>query len=253
LSALGPTAKAVKAQRRALPAEHPGRKLEAAQSEVTSATLDLYRGLRDAVSEAAFFLIYGNLHTFNSGDERLTDPEAPATTEPRELSWVREALASMEEGGYPDALARVACLLASGGEPLPLAKLQLAHEMLEEYRDLLPDLAPADVRRIAGRQQIIVRYEPEKALETLPALLKSPGDGDRLLVLLDRVFADGRVQRIQPTPEQKEMFSRIRAVLGASRRRLAAPRLQSAAARRRPPSTRIAGAARKTRKAKGKA
>jgi pimeloyl-ACP methyl ester carboxylesterase len=252
LSALGPTAKAVKAQRRALPAEHPGRKLEAAQSEVTSATLDLYRGLRDAVSEATFFLIYGNLHTFLNGDERTTDPEAPATTEPRELSWVRDALASMKEGGYPEALARVACLLAAGGEPLPLAKLQLAHEMLEEYRDLLPELAPADVRRLAGREQIIVRYEPEKALETLPALLRSPKDRDRLLVLIDRVFADPRVQRIQPTAEQKKMFGRIRAVLGAPRRRLSAPRpLKAAAARRRSGTTRNARTA--ARNPKGKA
>ena len=80
----------------------------------------------------------------------------------------------MEQGGYPEALARVACLLAHDDEPLPLSRLQLAHEMLEEYRDLLPPLSPAEVRRIAGQQQIIVRYEPEKALETLPALLKSP-------------------------------------------------------------------------------
>jgi pimeloyl-ACP methyl ester carboxylesterase len=239
-SALGPMAEAVKAQRRALPAEHPGRKLEGAQSEITSATLDLYRGLRDAVSEASFFLTYGNLYAFYFGEGREIDLSAPSPADPRELPYVQEALASMEQGGYPEALARVACLLAGGGEPLPLAKLQLAHEMLEDYRGLLPELAPADVRRIAGRQQIIVRYEPEKALATLPALLESPRDGDRLLVLLDRVFADERVQRIEPTADQKEMFSRIRAVLGASGRRL-----RSAATRRRSGSTRRAKTGRK--------
>ena len=241
LGALGPTAQAVKGQRRALGAEHPGRKIEAAQSDVTSATLDLYRGLRDAVSEAAFFLMYGNLHAFYFDDGREPDSSAPSATDPRELSWVREALASMEEGGYPEALARVACLLAHGGEPLPLAKLQLAHEMLEEYRDLLPQLAPADVRRIAGRQQIIVHYEPEKALETLPALLKSPKDRDRLLALLDRVLADPRVQDTQPTAEQRRMFGQIHAVLGGARRRLSAP------------ARRIPKAARKNPRAKGRA
>jgi hypothetical protein len=130
--------------------------------------------------------------------------------------------------------------------------------MLDEYRDLLPALAPADVRRIAGRQQIVVRYEPEKALETLPALLKSPEDRDRLLVLLERVFADKRVQRIQPTTEQKETFARIRAVLGAPRRRLSARRQLAApasvaAARPRSASTRNARAPGKNLKAKGKA
>ena len=252
LSALGPAAQAVKAQRRAVPPEHPGRKLEGAQSEVVSATLDLYRGLRDAISEAAFFLIYGNLYSFYLGDGREIDSSTEPAADPRSLVWVKEALASMEQGGYPEALARVACLLADGSEPLLLSKLQLAHEMLEEYRDLLPQLSPADVRRIAGQQQIIVRYEPEKALETLPALLKSPEDRNRLLVLLDRVFADERVQRTQPSSEQKEMFASIRAVLGAARRRLPAPG-RLAAARRRSGSARTARPNGRNSKSKGKA
>jgi pimeloyl-ACP methyl ester carboxylesterase len=247
LWALGPTAKAVKAQRRALPPEHPARALEAAQSEVSSAALDLFRGTRDAMSEAAFFLIYGNLHTFNFGGGRGSDTSESAAADPREQSWVRESLASMEEGGYPEALARIACLLAPGDEPLPLSKLQLAHKMLEEHRELLPSLPPADVRRIAGRQQIIVRYEPEKALKTLPALLKSPKDRERLLLLCDRVFADERVQRTQPTIGQKEMLGRIRAVLGATRQRLFA-----VAARRPSGSTRNARTAGRILKAKGK-
>jgi pimeloyl-ACP methyl ester carboxylesterase len=230
--ALGPMAEAVKAQRRTLPADHPARQLEAAQSGVASATLDLHRGLRDALSEAAFFLIYGNLHAFYFDDGRESEPSAAPAADPREQPWVREALASMEEGGYPAALARVACLLAHGGEPLPLSKLQLAHEMLEEYRDLLPQLSPANVRLLAGRQQIIVHYEPQKALDTLPALLDSPEDRHRLLALVERVFADHRVQRTRPTSGQREMFARIRAVLGALPQPLPAPRRSSTKATR---------------------
>jgi pimeloyl-ACP methyl ester carboxylesterase len=232
LSAVGPAAEAVKAQRVALPAEHPARRTEAAQSEIASATLDLYRGLRDAWSEAAFFLLYGNLYAFQSGDERGIDESSPAT-EPRDLPWVRDALASIDKGGYPEALARVGCLLARGGEPLPLARLQLAHDMLEEYRDLLPALAPADVRRIAGQQQIIVRYEPELAVETLPRLLAAPQDRHRLMTLLERVFADERVKRTQPTGEQKQMVASIQSVLGTPRAHLAA-----AASTRAPRSSR---------------
>ena len=40
-------------------------------------------------------------------------------------------------------------------------------------------------------------------------------DRDRLLTLLERVLADKRVQRIQPSAEQKAMLARIRGVLGA--------------------------------------
>ena len=91
--------------------------------------------------------------------------------------------------------------------------------MIEEYRDLLPELAPDEARRIGGEQEIIARYEPEKAVETLPVLLAEPKDRDRLLTLLERVLADRRVQRIQPSAEQKAMLARIRGVLGAVDRR----------------------------------
>jgi hypothetical protein len=48
----------------------------------------------------------------------------------------------------------------------------------------------------------------------LPALLPDWADRDRLLTLLERVLADERVQRIQPSAEQTAMLARIRQVLG---------------------------------------
>jgi hypothetical protein len=81
------------------------------------------------------------------------------------------------------------------------------------------------MRRIRGEQEIIVHYEAEKAIETLPALLTGREDRDRLLTLLDRFMADKRVQALEPTAGQTAMLERIRAVLGrpaARRPRLAA-------------------------------
>jgi pimeloyl-ACP methyl ester carboxylesterase len=211
---LAPAAQAVKAQRQAVDADHPARKLESAVSEVTSASLDSYRALRDAVAESAFFQIYGNAFELYLGDGR--DAETAAIpSDPRELSFVKEALASIDKGGYAQALARVAFLLAHRDEPLPLSRLQLAQELIEEYAELLPELAPDEARRIQGEQEIIARYEPDRAVETLPVLLAGRKDRTRLLTLLDRVLADERVQRIEPSPEQKAMLARIRSVLGS--------------------------------------
>ena len=131
---------------------------------------------------------------------------------------MREALASIEKGGYPEALARVACLLGRFGEPLPLDRLQLAHDLLEEYRDMLPALERDEVRRIAGQQQTIVRYARDRALETLPALFARPGDSERLVELLERVFNDERVQLTRPTVDQKTMYRRIRDLLAVTPR-----------------------------------
>jgi hypothetical protein len=52
----------------------------------------------------------------------------------------------------------------------------------------------------------------------LSALLPDRADRDRLLTLLERVLADERVQRIQPSAEQTAMLARIRQVLGATGR-----------------------------------
>ena len=81
---LAPTAQAVKAQRHALAPEDPARKLESGVSELTSASLDCYRALRDAAAEAAFFQVYANLFAFYLDNEKgietarsVDDPRPP--------------------------------------------------------------------------------------------------------------------------------------------------------------------------------
>ena len=59
------------------------------------------------------------------GDKGDPETVAPAV-DPRELPFVKEALASIDKGGYPEALARVGFLMAHQDEPLPLARVQLA-------------------------------------------------------------------------------------------------------------------------------
>jgi pimeloyl-ACP methyl ester carboxylesterase len=223
---LAPAAQAVKTHRQALGADHPGRKVESTVSELTSAGLDCHRGLRDAVAEAAFFQIYGNLFALYFDDENsAASPAQPVN--PRDLPLVKDTLAVIDKGGYAEALARVAFLMAHEDTPLPLSRLQLAHELIEDYRGLLPQLAPDELRRIGGEQEVIARYEPDRAIETLPLLLADPMDRNRLVNLLERVLADRRVQRIQPSTQQAAMLARIRAVLGLgaspSRRAHAAP------------------------------
>ena len=219
---LAPAAEAVKAQRQALEPDHPTRQLESTASEMLSASLDCYRALRDTAAEVTFFQVYGNLFAFYLGDER--DPEAATpVVDPRELPFVKEALASIDQGGYAEALARVGFLMAHRNG-LPLTRLQLASDLLEDYRDLLPDLPRDEARRIGGEQEIIARYEPDKAVETLPMLLAARKDRDRLVTLLERVLGDKRVQRIQPSPEQTAMLARIRGVLGGAGRSPAPPK-----------------------------
>ena len=141
----------------------------------------------------------------HEADERA----AQIAAEPRDLPFVKEALASIEEGGFAEALARVGALLARRGAPLPLARLALKQGLTVEYRALLPDVTPDQWRRIRGEQDIIVRYEPEKAIAALPKLLSKQGDRERLVTLVRRLLADERMRRFEPTTEQLDMMENI--------------------------------------------
>jgi pimeloyl-ACP methyl ester carboxylesterase len=224
LAWVAPVAQQIRSQRKAVSNDAPSRKVEAAMAELVSASLDHYRALRDAKSEAQFFSTFGNMFSLFVADKHEADERVAATTsDPRELPFVKEALASIKEGGYTEAFARVACLLARKDDSLPLSRLVMRQELAKEYSDLLPSLAPDQWRRIRGEQEIIARYEPEQSINTLPDLLKHPADRERLLMLMERVLADKRIQADKPSAEQMAMLERIREVLndkpaGARRR-----------------------------------
>jgi hypothetical protein len=207
----------VKAQRREVGDSNAVMKVEKAAAATMTASLECYRAVRDAASEASFFQTYGNVFSlYVAGKRQVGQPAGAPAVEARDLPFVQEALASMREGGYAQALARVACLLARKGEPLLLSWLQTKQAMVGEYRDLLPPLAPDEWRRIRGEQEMIVRYEPEQALATLPELLSDPGDRERLVTLVHRLLADERVQRARPSAEQVAMVESIGRALAVS-------------------------------------
>ena len=210
LAWLGPAAKAVKAQRVAVDADTPARKVEATVSEAISASLDYYRAVRDAISEAQFFQTYGNVFSLYLADKGAA--KADARPEHRRVTRpaVRQGSAGVDRErwlcGGPGPRRFPA---GAAGAPLPLARLALKQELAGEYRDLLPDLEPDQWRRVRGEQDIIVSYEPERAVATLPILLRDPADRNRLITLVRKLLADERMRRSQPTAEQLAMFENI--------------------------------------------
>jgi pimeloyl-ACP methyl ester carboxylesterase len=237
LAWLGPAAKAVRENRKEVEPEQPLRQLEKIGSDMMGASLDFYRGMRDAGTEASFFGVYANMFSMLMGDKHKAEAKkAGAAAEPRDLPYVKEALASIANGGYAEAFARTGALLHRQGEPLPLSRLETRDELATDYAEYLPpNLAPDQFRRVRGEQEIIARYEPEQAVLSLSTLLADPADRLRLLTLLDKLIVDPRVQAVGPTAGQLEMLERIRSVLGA---RPTAPERRTKAAARTPPQER---------------
>jgi len=215
LAWLPSAAQLVKENRQALPADHPLRRAEASLVELASATLEYQRALRDAFTEALFFHVYGNLFSLYIADREPAPAAHPS--DPRELPIIKEALASIDKGGYPEAFARVGFLVTRRGD-VPLSRLEAGQQMVKDYKEFLPAVPLEQMRRIAGEQEIIATYEPDRAIGSLPALLPRRKDRERLLTLLDRLANDPRVRREGLTPEQRTMLERVRSALGGSAR-----------------------------------
>ena len=211
---LKPAAQMTKEHRQPAGPDQAFRRAEKMVSGLVSASFDFYRDVRDALSEAIFFQVYGDLFVMYLEDRPgVQARELPRVQEARELPFVREALASIAEGSYPEAVARVDALLARRGQRIPLSLMALKEEMIGEYRGLLPDMPRDQMRRIRGEQEIITQYEKEKAIATLPQLLHDPEDRKRLLTLVDHLLTDKRIQSEGLTPEQRTMLKRIGVVL----------------------------------------
>ena len=209
---LEPAARAVREQRQPVGEDDPWRRLEGAGAELVSSSLDLFRALRDAATEAAFFSVYANMYSLYLADRKPAQA-VQESADARALPYVQEALAAIAEGGYAEAFARLASLRAHQGELLPLARLVKRKELAQAYADYLPDVPLDQWRRLRGEQEIIARYEPEMAIATLPTLLRERADRERLLALVDALMADERVQATPATGDQLAMVQRLHALL----------------------------------------
>ncbi len=208
-------AEKVREERQPLADDAPLRQAEKAGADVIEILLDYYRDVRDALGEAVFFSLYTTPYAQNLVEERT----APADTykpvsNPLELSFVKDALASIDKGGYAAAVARTIALLERDGEQLTLHYLELKQELAAEYHALLPDIASDEQRRIRGEQEIICRYAPAKALQSLPRLLRDDEDRQRFLQLLRHIETDPRItQSGRFSEKQRVMLTKLQAAV----------------------------------------
>jgi len=183
-------AEAVRAARQRADAANPWQVVEKAGSDVLSASLDYYRDVRDALSEASFFQTYGNLFALGTAEQHEAQRHA-ALVDPRELPAVKQALAEIDHGGYREAVVRMLLLGRSAraaGQRVELHDIAEVRRILREAPDF-QGLNADEARRLLYEQSLVVEFARERALETLPALLPSADERQRALALVDKVGA----------------------------------------------------------------
>ena len=171
---------------------------ERAVSECASAALDLYRDLRDATAEAAFFQVYGNLLSLNVADQQRAIRRA-TRFDPRSVPAVRQVLDTLEQGTPAEAYVRIALLMSkAGGGRRKLAQMERVRELVAPAR-LLDRISEDQFRTLMHEETIVVEFEPERAKRALPKLLRATADRRHAHELLDVMQSHFRLDERQRT------------------------------------------------------
>ncbi|MEO8755096.1 MAG: DUF3141 domain-containing protein, partial [Casimicrobiaceae bacterium] len=197
----------VNASRRPRAADNDNVKLEILRSECISASLDLYRDMRDAGCEAAFFEVYGNMMSLQMADER-EEIRRKGKFDPRSIPAVREVLDTIEEGSAVEGLARIAMLISKAGSGhRRLSQMQKTREILSPEGEIA-HLSEDQRRRLLQEETIVVEFEPERAKRSLPKLLRTATDRRRAHALLQWTEAQPGLEE-----RQRKLAAELRLML----------------------------------------
>ena len=141
-----------------------------------------------------------------SGDVKFGQPPV-ATPDPRQLPFVKTALAAIEKGGYTEAIARIWSLVGQCADAIPLQRLELADKFLRSD-EKLSKLSEDEMRRLRSEAEVVALLEPERTLRSLPLLLAKPEDKKRAQSLVELVHS-----KVTLSKKQQDMVAKISAVL----------------------------------------
>ncbi|HUL94432.1 MAG TPA: alpha/beta fold hydrolase [Usitatibacter sp.] len=218
LAQLAPIAQVVKANRRKAAPDNPYVQWERTAAELATEWMDLARDVRDGAVETWFYMMWGTPWMKALGAAEAPRISEVAGSDLRTVPEVRSALAQVSRGNLAVAVMRMLILLAHAGKSMRRERLERANRIYTEMEPFA-SLGEAARTRILHQQSLIVEFEPEQALRTLPKLVPSPADRKRAVELCE--YIAGSAQEM--SEEQLELFDRIRAVLGLEPRPVAEP------------------------------
>jgi pimeloyl-ACP methyl ester carboxylesterase len=212
LTAMVPLAEAVQKNRKPISPDNPFLKMERLYADLIGDMWNVYRDVRDSMVETSIFLWYGSpiLRALGTAaiDDRIAD--APADNL-RVVPEVRLALAQIDTGGFADAVIRMLILLAKSRGAVRQDRLARSHELLTQ-RLPFSVLSSQTRNHIIHTQSIIVEFERQRALETLPMLLPSVSEREHALEAC--LFVAGSEEEMDD--DVRVMVANLRAALGVT-------------------------------------
>lgn len=171
--------------------------------------LDFWRDCRDMAFELTFHSLWGAPWARHFGRTHEARRTLKSVQELRSLPEVSAALYNIERGGFVEAVIRMLILLAENRGTVRRDRLERSSRVLtqdEPFKSLTAERRAM----IIHEQTLIVTYDFEGAINTLPVLLKTPEERDLAARIVQ--YIPGAIGEM--TPRTLELMQRFHRVLG---------------------------------------
>ena len=170
-------------ERRPVDQNNPFLMVERVMSAMTETQLNLYRSVRDAMTETLFFSMYTSPFIKAAVAPKGIDAPKHHHVDVRQMPEVHAALSNMDKGGLAEGVVRILHLLNSARGYVRRTRLE--RELIAlGHSALFPDMSHEDIVRLVHQQSMIVDFEPNKAFDALPFLLNTADKQKKALKLV---------------------------------------------------------------------
>ena len=179
---------------------------------------DFFRDWRDAAYEATFLGIYGSPAMIRLGEPFAFERTRKDPEKLRFLPEVQAVLLGVYRGGFEEAVIRMLILMAESRATVRRDRLERSAKVLS-HDEPFASLGPERRAALIHEQSVIVEFEPDLAVKTLPDLLPDKAERRKAIEVVE--YIAGAVEEMEPKTIQ--MVQRFHAALGLPGLALPAP------------------------------
>jgi Protein of unknown function (DUF3141) len=179
---------------------------------------DAFRDFRDAMYEMSFLGIYSSPTMLRLGEKFAFERTRKDPKMLRYLPEVQSVLLNIDRGAFEEAVIRMLILMAESRATVRRDRLERSAKVLG-HDEPFASLGPEKRAGLIHEQSLIVDFERERAIETLPELLPEMAERQRAIEVIE--YIAGAVEEMEPATIQ--LVQRFHSVLGLPGLALPAP------------------------------